>query len=592
MTNRSLRLLLAAASGTLVLGAAACGSDDNNDSGSKSGGGAVSTPAKAEIPEGSQGGTLKVLGASDVDYVDPGHTYYTTGYQLAFAIGRPLYGYKPNEDTPTPDLADGQPEISADKKTVTVKIKKGVKFAPPVNREITAKDVKYAMERAFSTNVGGQYTFYFGAIEGAPSKPTNGVKEIPGLQTPDDHTLVIKLSKAAAPSVAPALVMPITIPVPEEYAKPFDAKSPSTYNTHVVASGPYMIKNDAKGNLTGYKQGKSISLVRNPNWDKSTDYKPAYLDGIEWTTNASNASVSAQQVLKGSHLALEANAPSAELKLAVTQYKDQYQTVPAGGFRWFPLNTTIKPLDNVNVRKAILAAFDRTAAIKARGGKFVGIPGTHFIPPGIPGFEEAGGTDGPGVDYLANPRGDMAVAQKYMKAAGYPSGKYTGKADLLMVTANVDPGKAQAQVAKAQIEKLGFKVTLRTVPQDAVYTEWCQQPKKEVAICGSAGWFKDFNDPQSMLEPTFKGSTIAKDGGNNNLAQLDDPKIDAAMDKAALLTGDARYKAWADIDKMIVEQAPAVPFVWDNTTIVASKDVNNVVNRYYTDPDLAFISLK
>jgi peptide/nickel transport system substrate-binding protein len=592
MTNRSLRLLLAAASGTLVLGAAACGSDDNNDSGSKSGGGAVSTPAKAEIPEGSQGGTLKVLGASDVDYVDPGHTYYTTGYQLAFAIGRPLYGYKPNEDTPTPDLADGQPEISADKKTVTVKIKKGVKFAPPVNREITAKDVKYAMERAFSTNVGGQYTFYFGAIEGAPSKPTNGVKEIPGLQTPDDHTLVIKLSKAAAPSVAPALVMPITIPVPEEYAKPFDAKSPSTYNTHVVASGPYMIKNDAKGNLTGYKQGKSISLVRNPNWDKSTDYKPAYLDGIEWTTNASNASVSAQQVLKGSHLALEANAPSAELKLAVTQYKDQYQTVPAGGFRWFPLNTTIKPLDNVNVRKAILAAFDRTAAIKARGGKFVGIPGTHFIPPGIPGFEEAGGTDGPGVDYLANPRGDMAVAQKYMKAAGYPSGKYTGKADLLMVTANVDPGKAQAQVAKAQIEKLGFKVTLRTVPQDAVYTEWCQQPKKEVAICGSAGWFKDFNDPQSMLEPTFKGSTIAKDGGNNNLAQLDDPKIDAAMDKAALLTGDARYKAWADIDKMIVEQAPAVPFVWDNTTILFSKDVNPVVNRYYTDIDLSFVSFK
>ena len=112
----------------------------------------------------------------------------------------------------------------------------------------------------------------------------------------------------------------------------------------------------------------------------------------------------------------------------------------------------------------------------------------------------------------------MAVAEKYMKEAGFASGKYEGDEELLMVTANVDPGKAQAEVAKAQLEKLGFKIRLRTVPQDAVYTEWCQQPAKKVAVCGSAGWFKDFNDPQSMLEPTFKGSNYSPEGGNNNLA--------------------------------------------------------------------------
>ena len=77
-----------------------------------------------------------------------------------------------------------------------------------------------------------------------------------------------------------------------------------------------------------------------------------------------------------------------------------------------------------------------------------------------------------------------------------------------MVAANVDPGKAQAEVAKAQLEKLGFKIRLRTVPQDAVYTEWCQQPAKKVAVCGGAGWVKDYNDPQSMLEPMFKGSNF------------------------------------------------------------------------------------
>ena len=60
-----------------------------------------------------------------------------------------------------------------------------------------------------------------------------------------------------------------------------------------------------------------------------------------------------------------------------------------------------------------------------------------------------------------------------------------------------------------------------------------------------------------MLEPTFKGSNISKEGGNNNLAQLNDPKIDKAMDDAALLEGDERYQAWGEIDKMITEPRPS-----------------------------------
>jgi peptide/nickel transport system substrate-binding protein len=592
MTRSTLRLLLASVVAALALVVAACGGSDNDNSGgggsSSSGGGSASS----ETGQPRQGGALKVLGASDVDYVDPGHTYFTTGYQLAYAINRPLYGFKPGSNDPVPDVAAGAPQISDDLKQITVKIKPNIKFAPPVNRAVTSKDIKYAFERFFSVNVGGQYGTYFSSISGAPKTPTKGVKPISGITTPDDQTIVFKLSRPEAVVVSAALVMPITMPVPEEYAKKYDAKNPSTYNTHVVATGAYMIKNDASGNLTGYQAGKQIELVRNPNWDKSTDFKPAYLDSITWTTNEADAAIAAQQVLTGSHSALEANPPAAQLKDAVQNRKGQYQQVPAGGFRYFPMNTTIKPLDNINVRKAIIAAFDRDAALKARGGKFTGDIPTHFLPPGIPGFEEAGGMKGPGFDFLANPRGNMQLATEYMKKAGYPSGKYTGNANLLLVTANVDPNKAQGEVAKAQIEKLGFKVTLRTVPQDAVYTEWCQVPKKQVAICGAAGWFKDFTDPQSMLDPTFKGANIFKEGGNNNLAQLDDPKIDAAMNKAAALQGDARNKAWAEIDKMITADAPAVPFDWDKTTIIWSKDVAGVVNLYHTDIDFNFTGLK
>ena len=588
MTRSSLRLLLVSVVAALALVVAACGGNDNGGGSGSSGGGG----AGQETGQGKTGGVLRQLGSSDVDYVDPGHTYFTTGYQLQYAINRPLYGFKPGQEDPVPDLAAGKPQISEDLKTITVKIKPNVKFSPPVNRAVTSKDIKYAFERFFSVNVGGQYPTYFSSIQGAPSKPSKGVKSISGITTPDDQTVVFKLKRPEGVLVSAALVMPITIPVPEEYAKKYDAKNPSTYNTHVVSTGPYMVQNNAQGNLVGYKPGKSIHLVRNPNWDKSTDYKPAYLDEIQWTTNESDASIAAQQVLTGSHMSLDANPPAAQLKDAVTHRKGQFVQLPSGGFRYFPLNTTIKPLDNVNVRRAILAAFDRDAALKARGGKFTGDIPTHFLPPGIPGFEEAGGMKGPGFDFLRNPRGDMKLATEYMKKGGFPSGRYTGNQKLLLVTANVDPNKAQGEVAKAQLEKLGFKIQFRTVPQDAVYTEWCQVPKKQVAVCGGAGWFKDFTDPQSMLDPTFKGANIFKEGGNNNLAQLNDPKIDAAMDKAATLQGEARVKAWANIDKMITADAPAVPFDWDKTTVIWSKDVQGVGNPYYDALDFTFTSLK
>ena len=105
------------------------------------------------------------------------------------------------------------------------------------------------------------------------------------------------------------------------------------------------------------------------------------------------------------------------------------------------------------------------------------------------------------------------------------------------------------------------------------------------------GWFKDFTDPESMLEPTFEGRAI-KPAGNVNWSQLDMPEIDAAMDKAALTSGDERNQAWADVNKMIVAQAPAIPFIWDRSYQVESKDVQGVMSAYTTTWDLSFSSLK
>src|SRR3954453_17479228 len=245
---------------------------------------------RAPREQGRQGGSATLLLPTDVDYLDPGHTYYTVGYVIAYATQRPLYSLRPGSNVPVPDLAAGAPEISGDDMTITEKWRRGVKVGPPVDREVTAKDVKCALERFFTTNVGGQYTAYYADIQGAPTRPGR-YRPIPGIQTPDDHTLVLRLARPSAPLVASALVMPATAPVPQDYARKYDAKQPSTYNAHVVATGPYMVKR--------YRPGRSIQLVRNPGWDAKTDDKPAFLDSILVRTNATDPEAAGRRGWRG-----------------------------------------------------------------------------------------------------------------------------------------------------------------------------------------------------------------------------------------------------------------------------------------------------
>src|SRR4051794_29753282 len=63
---------------------------------------------------GKRGGNVTLLSSTDVDYLDPGHTYYTVGYTVLYATQRPLYSVKPGTTQEVPDLAAGPPQVSAD----------------------------------------------------------------------------------------------------------------------------------------------------------------------------------------------------------------------------------------------------------------------------------------------------------------------------------------------------------------------------------------------------------------------------------------------------------------------------------------------
>jgi peptide/nickel transport system substrate-binding protein len=125
-----------------------------------------------------------------------------------------------------------------------------------------------------------------------------------------------------------------------------------------------------------------------------------------------------------------------------------------------------------------------------------------------------------------------------------------------------------------------------------MFTKFCGSPKQKVNVCPSVGWLQDFSDPQTMIDPIFNGANILQ-VGNNNWSQLNVPEVNDAIEKAKLTVDPTeRAQAWADANKLVTEQAPGIPYMWDYQSLVASPNVRGVQNKYSTIWDLNFSSLR
>jgi peptide/nickel transport system substrate-binding protein len=543
------------------------------------------------------GGKITVLSAGDVDHIDPGQAYYSFTYEVSYATQRPLLSYRPNSINAIPDLASAMPRYTNGGKTVTVHIRRGVRFSPPVNREVTSADVKYAIERGFASSVANGYAGgYFGDVVGAPAKATKGVPSIKGIQTPNTSTIVFHLKKPDGIFTG-SLGLLMTAPVPREYAAKYDNETTSTYGMHQVSTGPYMIKNDASGNINGigYKPGQLIDLVRNPNWNRKTSWRPAHVDEVLFKEGYQDPTVMTRTILSGSaDVNGDSPPPPAELRsiMANASEKQQLHFTPSGGSRYVALNTAKAPFDNLQVRQAVAYVLDRNAMRLTRGGAIDGRIATHFIDPS---FENQGFVQGGGLTFNPFPsagfQGNVAKAKALMRKAGYANGMYKGP-QVTMVADNSPPGSNTAQVVAADLAKIGFKVKTISVTHATMYTKYCQVPKNAPNICPNVGWLPDFHEPQAILDVTFNGKRIPP-VNNVNWSQLNDPRINKAIARAeTLVDPKARFAAWGKIDRMVTQSAAAVPWIWENFPTLYSKRVTPASELWNSGaPDVTFMSV-
>ncbi|TCO64338.1 ABC transporter substrate-binding protein [Actinocrispum wychmicini] len=576
-SKRTLAMVATAAAASLVL--AACGSSgtsgnsNNNSSSSGNASGGSSKPEfnagvdKVFNPSDKKGGTMRMAKAGDWgDSVDPGDTYYAYSWNFLRLYGRSLMMFQSAPGAKgaqlVPDLAESKGTPSADLKTWTYKIRKGVKYED--GTAVTSKDVKYAVERSIDKAILPNGPTYFKdyldlqGYTGAFKDTTPDKLGLKAIETPDDQTIVFHLNQAFS-SFDYFAMLPQTVPVPQK------KDTGSEYKKHVMSTGPYK--------FDSYELGKKMVLVRNDQWDQSTDpNRKALPDKYEVQLNV-NADDLDNQLLSGSiDLDIEGNGvrAAAQSKVLTTPDLKAMADSTILARAWFTsVNPDVAPLNDVHCRKAVNWAADREGYQRAYGGQTGGEIASGLMPPVVPGYEKFDLYPSDGS------KGDVAKAKAELQQCGKPDGFETN----ISYRAERPKEKATAESLQQSLAKVGIKLTIKPYPESDYTKLYAGKPdfaKNNNLGLIVYGWGADWPDGFGFLSQITDSRTIRDTGGNTNFS-VKDKAIDEMIDKAVSTTDEsARNKIWGDIDKKTMEGAWVLPGIWAKGLLYRPKTLSNV----------------
>ncbi len=572
MRTRTRSSLAVASLAALALVAVACSS--NSNSGTSKSGVSLNSGLQALNNSGTpvRGGTLTLLGAGDVDYMDYNISYYSIGYLGQRMWIRGLYAYPaiPHKVFDVaPDLATALPSISANGLTYTITIRKGADWDTTPPRQVTAADAVRGLERACNpvTRFGGLPDF-INLIKGyaafcagfAKAKPTiAGIKaymathSISGV-TASGLTEKITLVHPAS-YFADELTLDAFNPAPLESLNYLPASAAAAQ--HTIADGPYKVAT--------YIPAKEIIFTRNPAWNASTDpIRKAYVNEI--IVKETGNPVANQTVLQTNTSAGGAEwdtfPPVSAIPGLIAQMKagsKDFNLGPTYSTNPYIIFNTISPnnhgaLANVKVRQAISYAIDRAHLIQDDNGPDVSPPLTHVLPAGINGAQYVPANYNP---YPYNP----AKAKKMLAAAGFPHGMTL---TFLYRTESTLAVK-MFQTLQADLSKVNITLKGLAVPNADFYTKYLYAPntaKTGVWDLSLAGWGPDWygDAAASFFEPLFYGPTAYPQNGGSNFGFYNNPAVNTLITQAAK-TGNivAAGKLWAKLDMMVMADAPIYP---------------------------------
>ncbi len=368
---------------------------------------------------------------SSMGTLDP---HFAAGSQdRAFAdmVFNGLLRYQPgNAPQLEPDLAANIPEFKMvnGQQIWTVQLRRGVMFHPGPSTppyELTADDVVFSLQKSADK----KYSAYAGEYSGMDFKKRS------------TYSLEIILDKPASPT--------LFLPKLANYAggfiiskKAVETVGYEAFKKHPVGTGPYM--------FSAYEPGNKISLTSNKKYFRG---KP-HLSTVEMHLMP-NIADREQALLTGKLDFIIGSANSAWIK-AMQQHKNvKIDTFGVGEIATIFLNPTIKPFDDIRVRKAIAYALSRTSFIKTVDNPFAGLVCSpvpvNFLPGGLTCDQTR--TLGLTYDY------DTKKARTLLKEAGYPNGF-----SLELISSKKKIYRTYYDTLSTQLADVGITCSIKTVP--------------------------------------------------------------------------------------------------------------------------------
>jgi len=496
--------------------------------------------------EARKGGTLRLASFQDPDSIDTALAYTPFSWPIVYATCAKLF------NLPDASGAEGTkivPEVvrawtvSRDGRTYTFDLKRAFRFH--TGAPVTAQSFADAFNRDAQPKLRSPAVDFMREIAGADAVRRGTAKSISGIRVLGRYRLKIRLTRPVGDFTA-RLTMPFFCPILPD--TPVDKE----VIDDPAGSGPYYVADRVVN--------EQIVLKRNPNYGGG---RPANVDDVVWKTGESREAclVAVQQDLVDHcvhfSIPLTAYRPLAG-QYGINRSGGQLFVMP-GLATWFLVFNHDRPAfkgpGQIPLKRAINFAIDRPALTRPFG-YLAGRRTDQLLPPALGARAESiYPLDGP----------NLTAAKRWLARARFTPTK-------LVVYASNSPSQVEiAQVVAFDLRQLGIAVEVKYFDAAALLER--VETRGEPFDINLNGWAADFADAGSFLEPILNGTDLGPTE-NINLSYFDDPATNARIEAATRLTGEARRKAWADLDvDLMRENPPVAPIIHTNNRAFISKSL-------------------
>jgi len=462
--------------------------------------------------------------------MDPNRWYFAVTWGLANGLCTTLVRYADQPGTGGTSIVPGTanlPTVSSNGLVWTFTMRPGAKFSD--GKTITPADIKYTFMRLMAPKVNTGTGVYFTNLIGANAYMAGKATTIPGITT-TANSVSFHLSSPDGAFIYKA-ALPTTCPVPVGTPlKPIESGALEEN----YASGPFK--------LQSYEPSRQIVMVFNKNYDQALGVRGHVAKIVFTIGDASNQAV--LQIEAGQLDINTSNLATADI-LKISQnaaLASQVHSAARPSVTYIFLNNQVPPLNNLDVRKAINFAINRTAILAQWGGPLAGAPSDQIIPAGQADYKQ----------YTVYPNTpNLAEAKKLMKAAGVKT-----PVSLVLRTQNDAPGFINmAQVIQANLKPIGINVQIVGSP-NSVNSSYIVNYKAHVPL-GIEPWSLDFPDGEAIINT---GLDPATPDAYANMARFADKSFISPFNNVLALQGAARNAAYEQLDQQIMaQQAPYAP---------------------------------